>query len=163
MFYLAVLLQTSGRSEEALELYQRVLELQPDNRIVINNLAWLMCEDKGMLQEALQLAQKGLKIHSSYIDLIDTRGTIYYKMGEFDKAMEDFTACISLYPTGRPALVGSHIHLAKTFAKLGQNDKAVEHLNQAFALNQALKPEKRIGGSEMNEAQLLLKQLQEGN
>ncbi len=160
---LAILLQTSGRSDEALELYQQVLEIQPDYRIVINNLAWLMCEDKGMFRQALQLAQKGLKIYPNYVDLIDTRGVIYYRMGEFDSAREDFTTCIELYRTREPAVVGSHLNLAKTFARLGQNDKAVEHLNQAFALNQALEPEKRIGGSEMNEAQLLLKQLQEGN
>jgi len=166
MTNLAILLQTSGRSDESIPLYQRVLEIQPDNLIVINNLAWLMCEDKGMFREALQLAQKGLKIYPKYVDLIDTRGVIYYQMGEFDKAVEDFTTCIRLYPTGTPAAIGSHFHLAKTFAKLGQNVKALEHLNQALEMNQAFDPKRQIGGlstSELDEAQLLLKQLQEGN
>ena len=162
MATLAILLQTSGRLDESVPLYQRVLELQPDNVDVINNLAWLMCEDKGMLQEALELAQRGLMIDPNHIDLIDTRGAIYYKMGEFDKAVEDFTTCIELYPIGTPTAIGSHFHLAKTFKKLGQNVKALEHLNQALDLNQALEPERRIGGSELEEAQTLLKQLQEG-
>jgi tetratricopeptide (TPR) repeat protein len=156
---LAVLLQTSGRSDEAMPLYRRVLELQPDNPVVMNNLAWLMCEDKGMLKEALQLAQKGLKLFPNYVDLIDTRGSIYYHMGEFDMAIEDFTACIKLYPEGTASVVGSYFRLAKTFIKLGQNDKALENLNQALQL------QSRIGGlttSELTEAQTLLTQLQEG-
>ena len=160
MTSLAILLQTSGRSDEAIPFYQRILELQPDNLMVINNLAWLMCEDKGMFKEALQLAQKGLKIYPNYIDLIDTRGAIYYQMGEFDKAVEDFTTCIRLYPTGTPTAVGSHFRLAKTFNKLGQNVKALEHLNQTLDM------ESQIGGlttSELAEAQNLLKQLKEGN
>ena len=87
-------------------------------------------------------------------------------MGEFNKAFEDFTRCIRLYPTGTPAAIGSHFRLAKTFDKLGQKDKAVEHLNQALEMNQALDPESQIGGlstSDIDEAQRLLKQLQEGN
>jgi len=159
-------LQARDRSDEAFPLYQRALELQPDNLTVINNLAWIMCEDKGKPQEALELAQRGLKISPDYIDLIDTRGFIYYQMGEFDKAVEDFTACIRLYPTGAPEAIGSHFRLAKTFDKLGQKDKAVEHLKQALELYQALDPESQVSAlltPDMDEAQRLLKQLQEGN
>ncbi len=163
MTLLATLLQISDRSDEAALLYQRVLELQPDNQIVINNLAWIMCEDKGMLQEALQLAQKGLKLYPNYADLLDTRGVIYYKLGEFDKAVDDLDKCIELYKSGTPTAIVSRLHLAKAFAKLGQKDKAVEHLNQALDMNQVLEPERRIGGSDLDDAQTLLKQLQEGN
>ena len=160
MTYLATLLQANDRSEEAAPLFQRVLELQPDNLVVINNLAWIMCENKGKPQKALELAQRGLNISPDYIDLIDTRGVIYYQLGEFNKAVEDFKKCIRLYPSGIPAAIGSHFHLAKTFNKLGQKDKAVEHLNHA------LNPESQISGlstSDLTEAQRLLKQLQEGN
>jgi tetratricopeptide (TPR) repeat protein len=129
-------------------------------------LAWLICEDKGKPQEALELAQKGLKISPNYADLIDTRGVIYYQMGEFDKAVEDFTKCIRLYlenTKGKPAAIASRFRLAKTFAKLGQDVKALEHLNQALDMNQALDPENKIRGSDLDDAQTLLKQLQEGN
>ncbi|NQT01995.1 MAG: tetratricopeptide repeat protein [Planctomycetes bacterium] len=160
MTALAILLQTSGRSDESFPFYQRVLQLKPDNLIAINNLAWLMCEDKGRFQEALELAQRGLNISPNYIDLIDTRGVIYYQLGEFDKAVEDFTMCIKLYPTGTPAATGSRFRLAETFVKLGQNDKAIEHLNLTLDL------ESQFGGlsnSELDKAQTLLIQLQEGN
>ncbi len=157
---LAILLYTIGRPDESVLLYQRVLEFEPDNLIVVNNLAWMMCEEQDKFQQALELAQRGLKMAPDYIDLIDTRGVVYYRLGEFDKAVEDFTTCIKLYPNETPASVTSRFHLARTFAGLGQRNKAVEYLNQVLELNS------RIGGllsTDLAEAQRLLKQLQEGS
>jgi tetratricopeptide (TPR) repeat protein len=156
---LAILLQTTGRSNESMPLYQRVLQLQPDNHIVINNLAWLLCEDEERYSEALELAQRGLKLFPNYIDLIDTRGVIYLKMGQFDKAVEDFSSCVKLYPPGVPAAVASRLRLAKSLANLGQNIKALDHLNQVRDL------QNQIGGlsaEEQAELRSLLKRLQEG-
>lgn len=159
MTTLAILLFTRDRPDESIPLYERILRLQPDNQVVINNLAWLMCEDKGKYNEALELAQRGIKLYPNYTDLIDTRGVIYYKMGEFDKAIEDFTKCLKLYLPGTTAAVASRFRLAKTYTKLGQNIEAVQQLKQVLDL------ERQIGGlsnSELTEAQQLLEQLQEG-
>ncbi|MCH7559273.1 MAG: tetratricopeptide repeat protein, partial [Planctomycetes bacterium] len=164
MTALAILLHTIGRSDELVPLYQRTLQLEPDNLIVINNLAWIMSEEQGKFQQALELAQRGLQISPNYIDLIDTRGVVYYRLGEFNKAIEDFKTCIKLYPDGTLAAISARFHLARAFAKLGQKDKAVEHLNQALDMYQVLDPANRIGAlsdTDMDEAQRLLKQLQE--
>ncbi len=166
MTTLAILLHTIGRSDESVPLYEQVLQLEPDNLIVINNLAWIMCEEQGKFQEALELTQRGLQISPNYIDLIDTRGVAYYRLGEFDKASKDFTTCIELYIDGTLAAISSRFHLARAFDKLGQKDKAVEHLTQALDLYQALDPDKRISAlsdTDLAEAQCLLKRLQEDN
>jgi tetratricopeptide (TPR) repeat protein len=119
-----------------------------------------MCEKQGKYRQALELAQRGLKIVPNYIDLIDTRGVAYYRLGQFNKAVQDFTTCIELYPKGVPSTAASHFHLARAFAGLGQRDKAVEHLNQTLDL------ESRIGGlltTDLAEAQRLLERLQKGS
>ncbi|MBA7485810.1 Beta-barrel assembly-enhancing protease [subsurface metagenome] len=180
MTALAILLHTIGRSDESVPLYEQVLQLEPNNLIVINNLAWIKCEEQGKFleeqgklqeaqdkfQEALKLAQRGLEILPNYIDLIDTRGVAYYRLGEFKKASDDFTTCIELYIDGTLAAISSRFHLARAFDKLGQKDKAVEHLTQALDLYQALDPDKRISAlsdTDLAEAQHLLKRLQEDN
>ena len=70
--------------------------------------------------------------------------------------------CIELYPDdlkGTPPAIVSRFNLAKAFDKLGQKDKAIEHLNQALDM------ERQVGGltaSDLAEAKTLLTRLQEG-
>jgi len=157
---LAMLLQTIGRGAESAKLYQHILRLKPNSVIAINNLAWIMCEEQGKYQQALELAQRGLKIAPWYIDLIDTRGIVYYRLGQFDKAIQDFTTCIELYPSAAPLGVASRFHLARACARLGQTNKAIEHLSQALDLDS------RIGGlstADLAEARSLSEQLRAGS
>lgn len=160
MMDLAILLQISERPTESAQFYERVLELEPDNVIAINNLAWIICEVRGKPKEALDLALRGSKIDPNYYDLIDTRGVIYYRLGELDKAVRDFNECIKLYPGITPSSIGTRFYLARALAKLGQKDKAIRYLKEALELNN------QNGGlskADLTEAQSLLKQLQEGS
>ncbi len=159
MSVLAMLLQTVGRFAESAELYQRILALQPDDVIAINNLAWIMCEEQGKYQQALELAQRGLSKMPDYVDLIDTRGVAYYRLGEFDKAVQDFNRCLKLYPDGAPLAVASYLHLGRALAGLGQKDEAIESLKKALELNT------EIGGlsaADFAEARRLLEELSQG-
>ena len=131
-------------------------ELQPEDEVTINNAAWIMCEEQGKHQQALELAEKGLKLAPQYVDLIDTRGVIYYRLGKLDKAIADFITCIKLYPDTVAGCVGSHFHLARALAASGQRTRALEHLSQALDL------ESRIGGlspQDMEEAKNLRKKI----
>jgi len=160
MAALAILLQTIGRTGESAILYERLLALEPDHVIAINNLAWIMSEEQDKYREALELAQRGLKIAPDYFDLIDTRGVLYYRLGEFEKAAEDFRKCIRFGPSTTPAGVATRFYLAKALAELGEKDQAIAQLNQVLEL------QVRIGGlsrADLLHARRLLKQLQEGN
>jgi tetratricopeptide (TPR) repeat protein len=157
---LAILLQISGRSAESAQLYVRILELEPDNVIAINNLAWIICEVQGKPQEALDLAQRGLKIAPNYYDLIDTRGVIFYRLGQFDKAVHDFNECIRLYPGVTPSSIGTRFYLARSMAGLGQKDKAIQYLNEALELNNK---NGGLSAADLAEAQSLLNKLKEGS
>lgn len=156
----AIMLQTTERTAEAAILYERLLGFEPDNLIAINNLAWILCEDQNKYREALELAQRGLKIAPDYFDLVDTRGMIHYRLGEFEKASRDFNKCVTLGPGTTPAGVATRFYLAKTLVELGENKRAIEHLNQALDL------QKRIGGlseADLRAAHLLQRELKEGS
>ncbi len=159
MTILAMLLQTLGRQTESAELYRQILEINPDNVIVINNLAWIMCEEQKKFQEALALVQKGLAIAPQYTDLIDTRGVVHYRLGQLEKAIADFTECLELYLDTAPAKVASRFHLARALTRNGQPTEALKQLNQALDLH------KQIGGlspADLAEAQRLREQLEKG-
>jgi tetratricopeptide (TPR) repeat protein len=154
---LAMLMQSSGRTAEAATLNRRVLELDPNDPIALNNLAWILCEDDHRYQEALELADRGLKVAPDYADLLDTRGVALYRLGQFDKAVEDFSRCVDLYPANARATTSSYFHLARAHAKLGHTDQAQQYLKKAMDL------QARIGGlsaADLAEANLLTEPLQ---
>lgn len=155
-----LLLQTPGRSAEAALLYQRLLELEPENVVAINNLAWIRSEEQGRYAEALGLAEKGLAMSPQYFDLIDTRGTIYFRLGEYEKAVQDFTACMALYPRATPASIATRLRLAKALVQLGRKDKAIEQLNQILDSGPRVQG---VSAADLSDAQRLLRQLQEGS
>jgi tetratricopeptide (TPR) repeat protein len=160
MSVLAILLEMTGHSDESADLYRRLIELQPENLIAINNLAWILSEKKGQYQRALELAQKGLKLAPNYIDLVETRGVVFYRMGELTKSIDDLTRCVELYPISSPQYVGASFHLARALNQIGRKEEALKYLNQA------LNSEGKAAGlstAELNEAKHLLIKLQEGN
>jgi tetratricopeptide (TPR) repeat protein len=157
---LAMLLQVTGRHAESAELYKRILVIQPDHVIAINNLAWILCEQQGKHQQALQLARRGLDIAPNYVDLVDTCGVAHYRLSQYDQAVQCFTKCLKLYPDGIPAATAAYLHLGRALAKLGQKFEAIGNLNKALALND------EIGGlspADLDETKLILEELSQGS
>lgn len=156
---LAVLLRTTGDAEESIQLYRRILAVEPENVIAINNLAWTICQEQKDYQQALELATRGLQTAPIYADLIDTRGVSYYHLGQYDNAVADFNRCLELYPDGTPARTVLYMHLGRALAKLGQNTQASENLRKALELNT------EIGGlssDERADAHSLMETLSQG-
>ena len=155
---LAILLQVANRDSEAADLNQQILNSDPNNIVAMNNLAWTLCEEQGEYQQAVELANKGLKIAPQYVDLIDTRGVAYYRLGEYNKAIEDLTTCVKLYPAGTPGQVSAFFHLSRAFAGSGNKSKAIEYLNNTLNM------QKQFGGlspGDLDEATRLLVTLSE--
>ncbi|MBA2735778.1 MAG: tetratricopeptide repeat protein [Pyrinomonadaceae bacterium] len=93
---LGILEDTRGNSPEAEKNYRKSLEIMPDAPIAANNLAWLLAENQGNLDEALQLAQKSVnQIHNS-AGFYDTLGWIYYKKGLYTPAIEQLKKAVAL-------------------------------------------------------------------
>ncbi len=157
---LAMLLQVTGRHAEAAELYKRILAIQPDNVIAINNLAWTLCEEQGEYQQALQLAMRGLDIVPNYVDLIDTCGVAHYRLRQYDQAVQCFIKCLKLYPDGIPAENVAYFHLGRALAKLGQKDDAIGNLNKALKLNEE---NGGLSPADIDETKFIIKEITQGS
>jgi tetratricopeptide (TPR) repeat protein len=72
----------------AIASYRKTLELDSENPVAANNLAWLLCESNGNLEEALTLAKAARKKASEDPDIADTLGWIYYKMKNHTLAVD---------------------------------------------------------------------------
>lgn len=157
---LAMLMQSLGRAAEAAALNRKVLDLDPNNVIALNNLAWILCEQDKQYAEALELANRGLKIVPYYADLLDTRGVILFRRGQNDKALEDLAQCVELYPPNARALASAYFHLARAYNGMGRTKEALQYVKQAIDLDdRATDPGKRLPPEDLAEAKSLLEQL----
>ena len=154
---LAQSLYVEGKIEETEKMYRKILSAQDGDLVAMNNLAWILCEERGKYNEALDIAQNGLVRSPVYLDLLDTRGMVFFRMGNFEKAIEDFTKCVQLYPTNVPSAVASHFHLGRAYAARGEKNEAIRYLKSAIEMNT------KTGGlceNDAAEARTLLKDLE---
>ncbi len=100
-----------------------------DRSMVMNNLAYAMALN-GKGNEAMQWVDKAKDELRDSADLIDTRGYVYYSIGETDKAISEFTRAIELGVKSPQKL----FHLALAFHKKGNSDGARTNWEEALSI-----------------------------
>ena len=92
MTALAMVLEEYDQVPESRALYEKILKIEPDNVVALNNLAFIKAEEGTDIDGALTMAQKGQTASSRKIDTIsDTLGWIYIKKNLPDDAIRIYT------------------------------------------------------------------------
>lgn len=136
-FTLAMLAHNRNQLARAAEWYEKTLALEPTQVIAANNLAWILCNNQNNPQKALEYANRGLQIAPDYADLVDTRGTIYMALEDYQSAVVDYYHCLELYTADSAQLASTSFRLAKSLVKLGRIDEAKQQLQAAKKYNQS--------------------------
>jgi tetratricopeptide (TPR) repeat protein len=89
MLGLADLFNFTERYEQAEEQYRAVLKAHPNSPEALNNLAWLLAMHSGKCQEALDTIGRAIEIWGPRPQLLDTRVTVFLKMGKTEDALRD--------------------------------------------------------------------------
>jgi Flp pilus assembly protein TadD len=76
------------RWDDARGVYERELQLDGDNALAKNNLAWLLVEHGGNIDLALKLAQQAKEKLYDNPQVTDTIGWVYYKKGVYKTARD---------------------------------------------------------------------------
>ena len=137
--------------QKAIERYKQILEYEPENTVAMNNMAWVLSEELNKPNEALKLAEKGLSINSNYADLNDTTGVIYFRLGNYNKSIEQLEKAISLYNTNDPELVNTFYHLGRSHYLAGNKVEADKLLQRAKDFNESTNTLSEKDKAELNE------------
>jgi len=129
-----LVLEKLNRMPEAQRTYERVLEMDRHAAIAANNLAWLMAEGGGNLDQATELAQSAKSQAPDQPAFNDTLGWIYYKKNLAEQSVPLFQQALEKDPEN--AL--THFHLGMAYAKLGEDSKAIAALKRALTLDPQL-------------------------
>ena len=125
---LALSFNSSGRIEDAQKAYRDTLALQSNNPQVKNNLAYLMAETGGNLDEAMRMAQDATKAMPADTRFSDTLGWIYFKKKNDDSAIQVLTNIVLKEPK-QPVY---HYHLAAALLDKGDKVEARKQLQEAI-------------------------------
>ncbi len=127
---LPFLLEMENRAEEAKQAARKALAARPDDGNEMNNLAFLLAQTGGSLDEAMNLAQKAVHKAPNNPAYLDTLGYVYLKRDQNDDALEIFTNLIRKYPND-PACA---FHTGMAWYQKGDRARAKTLLSHALEL-----------------------------
>jgi Flp pilus assembly protein TadD len=120
-----------GQRDQAIRAYRRAIELAPNDPRPQNNLAWLLADEQGFQDEALQLAQRVVSASPQNGWFVDTLGWVYLHQGKFTEAEQQFRLAVDLLPNEAMA----QYHLGLVAHKQGRTVEAMSALKRALLLN----------------------------
>jgi tetratricopeptide (TPR) repeat protein len=133
--------QAEQKLAEAESSYRRALELQPNLAIAANNLADLMLQRGGNLDQAISFAQIARRQMPNSAAVADTLGWAYYQKGVSALALEMLKEAVK----GGANNATYHYHLGMAYSRVGRRTDARLELQRAMQLEngQARKEEIR--------------------
>ncbi|WP_167375046.1 DUF6584 family protein [Prosthecochloris sp. GSB1] len=114
-------------ADKSMAAYEAVLELDSENALAQNNLAYLFAERGLHLQRAFELSSKAVEADPENPVFLDTLGWIYFRMGDYRKARDILRKALS----GKPEEPEIHEHLAEVYRVLGDSAKAGRFMENA--------------------------------
>ncbi|GEM_PF-3172330 len=124
--WLAGLLEQTGAAADAEALYRQILETEPENWLVLNNLASLLTATDP--QAALALAEKAFALQPQSVSVGDTLGWAQFKTGRIDAALATYQSLRSTSPD-TPLLA---YRMGLILASTGRAAEAKAHLEEAL-------------------------------
>ncbi|MEI7825853.1 MAG: tetratricopeptide repeat protein [Chlorobiaceae bacterium] len=120
--YLAFCYDALGYHDKSIRLYEIILDLDPDNTLMMNNLAYEFALQGKDLSRAKELAIKVVAMEPANAGYLDTLGWVLYMMGEYEKSRGILEKAMGLSPLESEIVE----HLGKVYEKLGNLEKALE-------------------------------------
>lgn len=126
---LALQYHQAGRQQEAADLYQQILQVQPDHADALHLLGVLAHQD-GQHGLALELIERAIELAPDVVLYRSNIGPVYMALGRLEEARECYAEVIRR----QPEYVEAHNNLGHLLDVLGQADEAQAHFRKAVEI-----------------------------
>jgi putative PEP-CTERM system TPR-repeat lipoprotein len=123
---------TAKRYAEAVQRYRRSLLRQPDNPLILNNLAWVSSELKQ--PDAVELAERAHELAPQNPAIMDTLGWILTQSGQNERGLELLGRAAELAPNAHEI----RLHFAKALIQAQRKGAARKELEALAKLDSRL-------------------------
>ncbi|HEY1493607.1 MAG TPA: tetratricopeptide repeat protein, partial [Candidatus Solibacter sp.] len=137
---LALVLDAAGRRPEAQQVYEATLRINPNDGVSLNNVAFLMAETGGNLDEALTRAQRAKQLLPNLFEISDTLGWIYLRKNLAANAIDIFKDLVNKQPNHSTY----RYHLGMAYMQQGDKSRALEQLKEALKYNPQKEEKEKI-------------------
>ena len=141
-FNLAVKNHQEGKTDIAQQLYNKILEIDPNHYLALNNLG-VIFQSITESQKAINFYEKAIEINPNFVDALNNLGVIYTNLGENKKAINCLEKAIAINPNLYEALgnvANIYVSQLKDFKiAINKSDYALKiyHKNYKF-INQSI-------------------------
>jgi len=139
-FSWGVALERSGNFDDAAQRFDKSIQLTPTDGDLsqaantMNYLGYMWLERGQHLDKAEQLIKKANELEQDNPSFIDSLGWLYLKQGKPAEALKELLKAESLMEKVSPEDAEIFDHIAQTYDRLGQPDKAREYWQRAYDL-----------------------------
>ena len=127
---LAVALQNAGRASEAIEHYERALELEPNSAHALDNYGALL-QKSGQRAAAIKLHERAIAVAPQMAQAYHNLGNALLMQKQPEAAIEQLKRAVEL----RPQFAEAWNCLGAAHHAIGKVDAAIEHLQNAVNIN----------------------------
>ena len=123
----ALLFQERGRLRRSASALEQLVEDYPDDAGFLNALGYLLTDELGRHEEALDLLRRALAAEPDNPAIIDSMGWVLFHLGDHDAALDYLERAFALFPDPEVAA-----HMVDTHWKLGNREQALELLRESL-------------------------------
>jgi tetratricopeptide (TPR) repeat protein len=120
-----------GKTTEAFEIFDKSVELDPDNHIALNNYAYYLSLTGMHLDKAERMSGRVIEMFPENSTYLDTYAWVLFKKGEYALAKFYIESAIKFDQENNPTLIE---HYGDILFKLNKIDEAVNNWKKALEL-----------------------------
>lgn len=121
---------TAGRYGEAEQIYQQILQADPDQPIALHLLG-VLAHQTGNSAAAVDLIRKAIAIKPDFVEAHNNLGLALRKLGSLEGAVESYGKAIAI----NPDFAMAHSNLGNALKEQGKLDQALASFHAALSIN----------------------------
>ncbi len=116
LFDYGLFLARQDKMKQALAIMEKVIEFNPEHAEALNYVGYSWADENRNLDKALEYIKKAVAMQPDNAAFLDSLGWVYFRLGEFDKALPELERSLQLKPD-EPEIIKHYEEVKRALAE----------------------------------------------